>query len=48
MAYESIAHEADSEPIRARGIIVKYTDMGFVLAYSHVRPLLVRILLDME
>ena len=25
MASESIAHSADSEPIRARGIIVKYS-----------------------
>ena len=29
MAFESIAHGADSGPIRARGIIVKYTLLSY-------------------
>ena len=32
MASESIAHEADSEPIRVRGMIVKYTRATIVIS----------------
>ena len=39
MASESIAHSIDSEPIRARGIIAKYSPplLGIVVYYSHVQ-----------